>query len=77
MIQCCEPFILNFASVSSSVINYGPAMQAMYGPEPNVQVYFKEGDEYALSDDMNQVRFDGVNIYADYGGPAYGFFKIF
>lgn len=52
-------------------------MQAKYGPEPNVQVYFKEGAEYALSDDMNQVRFDGVNIYADYGGPNTGFLKVF
>lgn len=77
MISCCEPFILNFASVSSSVINYTADMQAKYGPEPNVQVYFKEGSEYALSDDMNQIRFDGVNIYADYGGPNTGFLKVF
>lgn len=75
--NCCEPFILNFASVSSSVINYTTAMQAMYGPKPNVQVYFKEGDEYVLSDDMNQIKFDGVNITADYGGPNTGFVKIF
>lgn len=75
--QCCEPFILNFASVSSSVINYNAAMQAMYGPEPNVQVYFKEGTEYSLSDDMSQVKFDGVNITADYGGVATGFLKVF
>lgn len=74
---CCEPFILNFANVPSSVINYTAAMQAMYGPRPNVQVYFKEGDEYALSDDMNQVTFDGVNIYADYGGSNTGFVKVF
>lgn len=52
-------------------------MQKMYGPQPNVQVYFKEGDEYALSDDMNQVKFDGVNITADYGGVATGFLKVF
>lgn len=75
--NCCEPTIINFASVSSSVINYGPAMQQMYGPQPNVQVYFKEGAEYALSDDMNQVKFDGVNITADYGGPNTGFLKVF
>lgn len=74
---CCEPFILNFANVPSSVINYTAAMQEMYGPKPNVQVYFKEGAEYALSDDMNQVKFDGVNISIDYGGPAYGFVKVF
>lgn len=75
--NCCEPFILNFANVPSSIVNYTPAMQAMYGPEPNVQVYFKDGDEYVLSDDMNQISFDGVNITADYGGVNTGFLKIF
>jgi len=52
-------------------------MVSDYGPEPNVQVYYKIGSQYQLSDDMNQVSFDGVNITVDYGGPASGFLKIF
>jgi hypothetical protein len=52
-------------------------MVSDYGPEPNVQVYFQQDGVYVLSDDMNQVSFDGVNITADYGGPASGFLKIF
>jgi hypothetical protein len=52
-------------------------MVSDYGPEPNVQVYFLQDGQYVLSDDMNQVSFDGVNIVADYGGNASGFLKIF
>lgn len=74
---CCEATIVNFLNVSSSVVNYSAAMQEQYGPKPNVQVYYKEGAEYSLSDDLNQVSFDGVNITVDYGGAATGFLKIF
>jgi hypothetical protein len=75
---CCNPTIINFLSVSSTVVNYNAQMVLDYGPEPNVQVYFQHEDGmYVLSDDMNQVSFDGVNIVADYGGPATGFLKIF
>lgn len=62
---------------SSSVINYTTAMQELYGPKPNVQVYFKEGAEYSLSDDMNEVKFDGTTIEIDHGGVNSGFVKIF
>lgn len=62
---------------ATKTINYSAAMQEAYGPEPNVQVYFLNGTEYELSDDMNQVKFDGVNITADFGGPGTGFVKIF
>lgn len=52
-------------------------MRDAYGTEPNVQVYFLNGTEYELSDDMNQVKFDGVNITADFGVGQTGFIKIF
>lgn len=74
---CCSPTIINFLNVASTVVNYGPQMVSDYGPEPNVQVYFKVGSQYQLSDDMNQVSFDGSVITADYGGLASGFLKIF
>jgi hypothetical protein len=74
---CCSPTIINFLSVPSTVVNYNAQMVSDYGPEPNVQVYFQQDGVYVLSDDMNQVSFDGVNITADYGGPASGFLKIF
>lgn len=74
---CCNPTIVNFLNVASSVINYSAQMLTDYGQEPNVQVYYKSGTEYILSDDMNQVKFDGVDISIDYGGLSTGFIKIF
>lgn len=74
---CCSPTIINFLSVPSTVVNYTAQMISDYGPEPNVQVYFKVGTQYQLSDDMNQVSFDGSVITADYGGISSGFLKIF
>jgi hypothetical protein len=74
---CCSPTIINFLSVPSTVVNYNAQMVADYGEKPNVQVYFQQDGAYVLSDDMNQVSFDGVNITADYGGNASGFLKIF
>ena len=74
---CCSPTIINFLNVPSTVVNYNAQMVSDYGPEPNVQVYFKQDVVYVLSDDMNQVSFDGVNIVADYGGVNSGFLKIF
>lgn len=74
---CCSSTIINFLSVASTSIIYSPAMQTAYGPEPNVQVYFKVGTEYQLSDDMNEVKFDGTTIEIDHGGVNSGFIKIF
>jgi len=74
---CCVATILNFLGVATMTINYSADMIANYGPEPNVQIYYLDGAEYVLSDDMNQVKFDGVNINIDFGGPGEGFVKIF
>jgi len=52
-------------------------MVEQYGEKPNVQVYFKDGSEYVLSDDMNAVSFDGTTIEVDNGGPNTGIIKIF
>lgn len=74
---CCAPTIVPFGNETETVINYNAAMLENYGAKPNVQVFYKQGTEYALSDDMNQVRFDGVNITVDHGGSNTGFVKIF
>lgn len=52
-------------------------MIEQYGAKPNVQVYYKEGTEYVLSDDMNAVSFDGSMIVVDNGGLNTGVVKIF
>lgn len=73
---CCEPTIYPFSG-STLTIDYGVEMQAAYGSNPNVQVYYREGTEYVLSDDMNQVVFTGSSIEIDFGGPAVGIVKVF
>lgn len=73
---CCEPAIYPFNG-STLTIDYGVEMQAAYGSNPNVQVYYREGTEYVLSDDMNQVVFTGSSIEIDFGGPNVGIVKVF
>lgn len=74
---CCEPTIIPFTLASSTIIPWGPFEISEYGPQPNVQVYYKEGSEYVLSDDMNAVVFDGSVISVDHGGIMSGMVKIF
>lgn len=74
---CCPPTILPFTNQSSMSIVWTAILQDLYGSEPNVQVYIKEGSEYVLSDDMNSVVFDGSTIVADFGGVNNGVVKIF
>lgn len=74
---CCSPTIVPFGNQTQTLINYNAAMLENYGSEPNVQVYYRVGTEYQLSDDFNQVSFDGVNITVDHGGSNTGFVKIF
>lgn len=74
---CCEPTIEPFTNQSTLSIPYSPFMINQYGAKPNVQVYYKEGTEYALSNDMSAVRFTGTSIEIDNGGNASGFVKIF
>lgn len=73
--NCCTPILINFLNVASSIIPFTPAMVALYGPDPAVDVYIKVGTEYQLSD-FNSVQFDGSNILVDYGGMQSGFLKI-
>lgn len=73
---CCSPMIFPF-NEAITTINYNSFMVEQFGNKPNVQVYYREGTEYALSDDFNQVRFDGANITVDHGGSNTGFVKIF
>jgi hypothetical protein len=74
---CCEPTIQPFTNQSSTTIVWDSNKQDLYGSRPNVQVYYKEGTEYVLSDDMNSVVFDGSTIFVDHGGLNTGIIKIF
>lgn len=74
--SCCPATIFPFAEAVTTV-NYSPALAELYGPQPNTQVYYQQGTEYVLSDDMNLVTFDGTDIVADHGGFNVGFLKIF
>lgn len=74
---CCEALIRPFTNVSTLSIPYGAAETEAYGIDPNVQVYIKDGEEYVLSDDMNQVIFNGSSIEIDFGGVSTGFVKVF
>lgn len=74
---CC-PFIQqSFVAASEVVIPFGDIQKAIYGAQPNVQVYYKEGSTYYLSDDMNQVRVTASQIIVNLGGPGTGFIKVF
>lgn len=75
--SCCPPTIQPFNNVATVSIIYSPFMIEQYGEKPNVQVYYKEGTEYVLSDDMNRVSFDGSMISVDNGGLNTGVIKIF
>jgi hypothetical protein len=74
--SCCAPTIFPFNEAVTTV-NYSPFLLGLYGPEPNVQVYYRDGTQYVLSDDMNEVKFDGTDIVADHGGVQIGFLKVF
>lgn len=75
--SCCQPTIQSFLNQSSTTIAYSAFMQEQYGSEPNVELYYKDGAEYVLSNDMNEVVFDGSTISIDHGGSNTGFVKIF
>lgn len=74
---CCSPLIQPFTNVSTLSIPYGASETEAYGADPNVQVYIHDGTDYVLSDDMNQVVFNGSSIEIDFGGIATGFVKVF
>ena len=74
---CCEATIIPFTNQTNTTIVWDANKQDLYGSEPNVQVYYKEGLEYVLSDDMNGVVFDGSTIEIDHGGTNTGIVKIF
>lgn len=74
---CCNPIIQSFADVATLTIPYGDIEQALYGTDPNVQVYINDGTDYVLSDDMNGIMLTGTAIEIDFGGNATGFVKVF
>jgi hypothetical protein len=73
---CCAAITIPFNEAVTTV-SYSPVLEAIYGQEPNVQVYYREGTEYVLSDDMNSVKLIAGDIVADHGGVQVGFIKIF
>jgi hypothetical protein len=74
--SCCTPTIVPFTNEATKEIPYSAAMIEEYGSTPNIQVYYREGTEYVLSDDANRVDFNGVRILVDFGGPNTGIIKI-
>lgn len=75
--MCCPPTIVPFTNQPTVTIPYSPFMIEEYGVTPNVQVYYKEGTEYVLSNDMNAVTVEPGSILVDNGGPNSGVVKIF
>lgn len=73
---CCEPYI-QFFNEAITTLNYSPSLAALYGPDPNVQIYYREDENYVLSNDMSEIKFDGTDIVADHGGVQVGFLKVF
>lgn len=76
--SCCVATIQSFSLAERTTINYSESMQLRYGSRPNVQVYYVDpSGELVISDDMNQVVFDGTTIEVDHGGINSGVIKIF
>jgi len=73
--SCCASTIFPFTNQSTSTIGYAGGMAALYGPQPNVEVFYREGSEYVQSD-LSQVIFDGSTIQIDHGGSQTGIVKV-
>lgn len=72
---CCEATIYPFNG-STLTIAYGAPSKAIYGLEPNVQVYINEDGEYVLNEFV-EVKFNGSSIAIDFGGDQVGIVKVF
>lgn len=75
--SCCPYIQQSFVNQSTVIIPYGAIQKELYGEQPNVQVYYRDGLTYRLSDDMNEVKVTPSQVTVDLGGPATGFIKIF
>lgn len=73
---CCPATIVTFTNQPSSTIGYTGGLAEQYGPEPNVQVFYKEGTEFVQSE-FSEVKFNGSTIIVDHGGLNTGIIKIF
>lgn len=79
---CCPYDNIPFFEEAVSVIPYTPAMQAAYGPEPHLSIYYQNpltllwytinlimGTDVRFNDTLNE-------IIIDHGGIFTGFVKI-
>jgi hypothetical protein len=61
-------------------IVYGAALSDKYGPEPRVDVYYRDDvtGKFKLNNGIpiGSTKFDGSNIILDFGGLASGLVKI-
>lgn len=78
---CCPSTILIFAGVLSASFPYTPAMVAVYGIKPRVEVYVYDmvNNEFYTNNGgvpVSQIHFDGSNILIDNGGIASGYVKV-
>lgn len=74
---CADPTIIQFTDVETLNIPYTPALQALYGDVPTVEIWILDGGEYVQS--IIRAGFDAyppTQIIADLGGTATGFLKI-
>lgn len=78
--SCCNPIIVPFFNKASSTVSYGPALQAQFGPAPNVTVTYWDGTQYVAAGVMTQVSLVGfpvTSITVDHGGDLLtGLIKI-
>lgn len=67
---CCQSTIFAGSSALSD-LQYTPAMAALYGPLPKIDVaYMNEAGDYVFAGVFTQVQFNGDRILIDHGGPA-------
>lgn len=74
---CCPQLIQNFSNQASMSLAYGDAQKAIYGPQPNVQVYFRDDAGDYRIDEFSEVRITSTNILIYFGGPNTGIVKVF
>lgn len=77
---CCQPYQFPFSNVALLDINYSADMAANLGPEPKVEVFYRDpdtGEFYTINGlPGSQIKFDGSTIKADFGGIATGVVKV-
>lgn len=71
---CCTPSIFPFNNAPSSTIDYGPALQGLYGSQPKVFVLYRDSEtgEYVVASWFTRIEFGSGEIRVDHGGNSSG-----